>query len=74
MMALLQFFAGVAELAFRPLTLFTVGGVFQACAKFVLSGFKRLTSLPVPVLRGCAAPWDDDDARDLNLNLGMDRR
>jgi hypothetical protein len=55
---------------FRPLTLFTVGGVFQACAKFVFSLFKRLTTVPVPMLRGLRAPWDNDDAGDLNLDRG----
>jgi hypothetical protein len=72
--AMFRLFVGFPQLVFRPFALFTIGGVFQACAKLVFSVFSRLTSLPVPVLRGCSAPWDDDDARDLNLNLGLDRR
>ena len=73
-MTMFHLFVGFPQLVFRPLALFTIAGVFQACAKFVFSGFKRLASLPVPVLGG---RWDDDDARNLNLNggtLGMDHR
>jgi hypothetical protein len=76
--AMFRLFVGFPQLVFRPFALLTIGGVFQACAKLVFSVFSRLTSLPVPisvpVLRGCDAPWDNDDARDLNLNLGLDRR
>jgi hypothetical protein len=71
-MAMFQLFVVFPQLVFGPFTLFAITGAFQAGAKFVVSGFKVLASLPVPVLRG----WGDNDARYLNLNsgtLGMDR-
>jgi hypothetical protein len=68
MMAAIQFSADIPQLVFRPFPLITVAGLFQARAKLVFFRLERLTSLPVPVLRGWGAPWEDDDPRYLDLN------
>jgi hypothetical protein len=68
MMAAIQFSADFPQLVFRPFPLIAIASVLQARVKFVFFRLKRLTSLPVPVLRGWRAPGEDDDTRYLNLN------
>jgi len=79
MMAVIQFSVNILQLVFRPFTLITKAGVFQARAKLVFFRFKRLTSFLVPVLRGGGDRWDDrwddNDGRYLDCNrVGIGRR